>query len=114
MRVGLQGIYRILPEARFAPWAGVTVGYEWLRYASATVAGKETETGFRGFEAGVQLGADYRLAPSFSVGSFAAFNVGQLQSQTWVSGASETATDVADKGMAGGFSLRPSAAFTRS
>jgi len=100
MRLGLQGVYTILPEARFAPWAGVSVGYEWLRYASATVSGKESELGFRGFEAGVQVGADYRLGSSFRVGPFAAFNVGQFQSQmTWVSGAGETATDVAAKGV---------------
>lgn len=98
MRLGLQGIYTILPDARFAPWVGASVGYEWLRYASATVAGKETEVGVRGFEAGVQLGADYRLGPSFAVGPFAAFTVGQFRSKmTWVSGSGETASDVADK-----------------
>jgi hypothetical protein len=100
LRLGLQGVYTILPEARFAPWAGVSVGYERLRYASATVSGKESEIGFRGFEAGVQVGADDHLGSSFSVGPFAAFDVGQFQSQmTWVSGAGETATDVAAKGV---------------
>jgi len=106
MRVGLQGIYTILPDARFAPWVGVSAGYEWLRYASATVAGKETEIGLRGFEAGVQLGADYRLGSSFAVGPFAAFSIGQFQSSTtWVSGAGETASDVADKGLHEWFQL---------
>jgi outer membrane protein W len=100
MRLGVQGIYTILPDARFAPWVGASVGYEWLRYASATVAGKETEVGVRGFEAGVQVGADYRLGASFTVGPFAAFSVGQFSSRmTWVSGSGETATDVTDKGL---------------
>jgi outer membrane protein W len=100
MRLGVQGIYTLLPDARFAPWVGASVGYEWLRYASATVAGKESEVGVRGFEAGLQLGADYRLGSSFAVGPFAAFSVGQYRSRmTWVSGAGETATDVADKGV---------------
>ena len=100
MRLGVQGIYTILPDARFAPWVGASVGYEWLRYASATVAGKETEVGVRGFEAGLQLGADYRLGSSFVAGPFAAFSVGQYRSRmTWVSGAGETSTDVADKGL---------------
>jgi hypothetical protein len=91
MRVGVQGIYTLPSAAGFKPWLGLTAGYEWLRYASGQISGKETEVGLRGFEAGVQVGADYRVGSAFSVGPFAAFNVGQFRSRiTWTSGSGET------------------------
>ncbi len=84
MRLGLQATYDLAPEARFAPWVGLGVGYEWLRYASAKVptAGgtADEELGLRGFDATVQLGGDYRLTPSFRVGPFAALSVGRYTS----------------------------------
>src|SRR6266536_2449223 len=100
MRIGLQHFYTFQPEARFAPWVGCNAGYEWTRYVSAKSQGKDTELGVRGFEGGVQLGGDYKLAPRLTVGPFASFNVGQFQSRmVWVSGTGETATDVTDKGI---------------
>ena len=108
-RVGVQAIYGFLPGAKFAPWAGVGVGYEWARYASAELRSAtgtaETEVGLRGFEALVQVGGDYRLAPKFTVGPFAALNVGRFQSHVAsvdeTSGtfpSSESSREVADKG----------------
>jgi hypothetical protein len=40
------------------------------------------------------------VTPKLTVGPFASFNIGQYQSHiVWVSGASETATDVEHKGI---------------
>lgn len=98
MRIGVQGSYSFLPDARLAPWVGLSAGWEWVRYASATVAGAETEIGVRGFEAGVQVGGDYRIAPRFTIGPFASFHVGQFRStMTWRSGSSESTADISDK-----------------
>lgn len=100
MRLGVQGTYTFLPEARFAPWIGLSAGYEWARYASATVSGKDSEIGLRGFEAAIQVGGHYRVSSRFAVGPFASLNVGQFQSSmTSVSGSGETSADVADKGI---------------
>lgn len=95
-RLGLQAIYTVLPERRFAPWIGLAVGYEWTRYASAKLPdGRETEIGLGGPEAALQVGGDYRLAPRFSVGPFATFNVGQYRSRlTWVEDGSNTTSSV--------------------
>lgn len=100
MRVGLQGTYTFLPEARIAPWVGLAAGYEWTRYASAKVNGQDTEIGVRGFEASLQIGGDYKVAPRFTVGPFASFHVGQFQSRmTFTDGSGETASGVNDKGL---------------
>jgi hypothetical protein len=99
-RVGVQGIYTILPGERFAPWVGVGAGYEWTRYADATVASGETELGLRGLEAMLQVGGDYALTPKFSVGPFASFNVGQYRSHvSWVENDGSTTTTVNEKGV---------------
>ena len=106
-RLGLQGLYTILPERRFAPWVGLAVGYEWTRYADATLAdGREIEVGLRGLEAALQAGADYRLTPRFSVGPFASFNVGQYRSRlTWIEDGADTTRSVDQRGTHGWLQL---------
>jgi hypothetical protein len=102
-RLGLQGIYTILPEQRFAPWVGLSVGYEWALYADAKLSdGREIEVGLGGFEAAVQVGGDYRLTPNFSIGPFATFNVGQYRSHlTWIEHSENTTASVEDRGIHG-------------
>lgn len=108
-RVGVQGIYGFSPGARLAPWAGIGFGYEWARYASAELRSAtgtaDTEIGLRGFEALLQVGADYRLAQKFTVGPFATLNVGRFESHvtsvdetsgTFPSG--DSSREVSDKG----------------
>jgi outer membrane protein W len=96
MRVGLQGIYTILPDARFAPWVGLGLGYEWTRYASATPSGATsgTELGFRGFEASVQVGGDYALGHNVAIGPFASLSFGRFDHA--IAGRNDS-VDVADK-----------------
>ncbi len=77
-RVGIQGIYHILPQAKLAPWVGVGAGYGWTRYAQATLGGKDTEVGFGGFEAMVQAGAAMRVSSKLAVGPFASATFGQF------------------------------------
>jgi len=106
-RLGLQGIYTILPAQRFAPWVGLAVGYEWTRYADAKLAdGREIEVGLRGFEAALQAGGDYRLTPRFSVGPFASLNVGQYRSRlTWIEHGADTTRSVDPRATHGWFQL---------
>jgi hypothetical protein len=83
-RVGVQAIYSFMPGAKLAPWAGLGVGYEWARYASAELRSAtgtaDTEVGLRGFEALLQVGGDLRVAPKFTIGPFATLNVGRFES----------------------------------
>ena len=99
-RLGLQGIYTFLPEARFAPWAGLGLGYEWTRYASArlnTATGTaDAEIGMGGFEAIVQVGGDYRLSRGFTIGPFATLSFGQFRNH--VSDVDVKSGTVADPG----------------
>lgn len=82
-RLGLQGIYTFMPSARFAPWAGLGLGYEWTRYAEArlntSTGSADAELGMGGFEAVLQVGGDYRLSPKFTAGPFATLNFGQYR-----------------------------------
>ncbi|BDG08116.1 hypothetical protein [Anaeromyxobacter paludicola] len=87
LRLGAEVLYRILPDAKWVPWAGLGAGYEW---ATATLGGGAGDVTARGFEfANVQLGLDYQWGKSLSYGPYAAFTVGQFSSRS--------GTDIADK-----------------
>jgi outer membrane autotransporter protein len=82
-RIGVQGIYTALPNARLAPWVGLGLGYEWTRYAQArletSTGSADAEIGMGGFEASLQAGADYRLSARWTVGPFASLSFGQYR-----------------------------------
>lgn len=99
-RAGVQGTYTFDAVKGFSPWAGVGAGYEWTRYAQGKIGGTETEVGVRGFEAALQLGADYRVTPKFAAGPFVTVNVGQYSSSMkWVDNGDETSKSISDKGI---------------
>jgi hypothetical protein len=100
-RLGVQGIYSLLPSHRFAPWVGLSAGYEWTRYADAKLSdGKEIEVGLRGLEAALHVGADYRVTPRFAVGPFASFSVGQYRARlTWVEDGEDSVRRLGDRGL---------------
>jgi hypothetical protein len=61
----------------FVPWAGVGVGYEWLRISRAAY-GYENHLGLRGLELlSLQLGADRFTSPGFAIGPFVGLSVGR-------------------------------------
>ena len=83
MRVGLQAIYRLVSGGKLVPWAGVGFGYEWTRYAAADVTtaqgDDELEVGLGGLEGSLQIGSDWQLAPSFSIGPYVSLHAGQYR-----------------------------------
>jgi len=98
-RVGLQVARDFRTSARLSPWVGVSAGYEWTRYAAAKVAGQETEIGMAGFDAAIQLGAAYKVTPRFTVGPYAAFDLGRFgKNVSWTEDEGGTSTDITEKG----------------
>jgi hypothetical protein len=84
VRFGVQAHYHFQPKGEIDPWIGMGFGYEWLTFGiSAEGNGQSaslSSTG-KGFElVNLQLGLDVLAAPSFGVGPFFAFTVGQYDS----------------------------------
>jgi hypothetical protein len=80
VRFGVEGIFRILPDATLDPWVGAGIGYE---IASATwqQGGTTAQLSLSGFEFfNIQVGASYRLSPSFSLGPYLVFSFAQYSS----------------------------------
>jgi hypothetical protein len=100
-RLGVQVARDFRTSSKLSPWVGVSVGYEWTRYAGAKFvsSNRETEIGMSGFEGGVQVGAAYKLTSRFSVGPYAAFDLGRFRKNlSWVEDGDTTFTDVNEKG----------------
>lgn len=83
MRVGAQLHYLLAPEAALNPYVGV--GFGWTQM-EADLGGLGDDT-VDGFDFTLQAGAQWAVAPSFSVGPYAALIVGQF-----------TDDDIDDKG----------------
>ncbi len=85
VRVGLQGTYNFMPDASFAPWVGLGLGYEWAttKFDVSYLGQSGTASiGYHGFEAVLQVGGDFKASPNFSVGPFAAMTFAQFSSGT--------------------------------
>jgi hypothetical protein len=88
-RFGVEGIYTLIPDSSFGPWAGLGVGYEFL---GTNVAGADRTV--RGFEfLNLQLGFDWRATKSFSIGPFASWSLGRFGT----SSSGGVATDFSDR-----------------
>jgi opacity protein-like surface antigen len=80
IRLGVNALYRFMPEQRFAPYLGAGLGYEWFRFRVSTSAlgGINSDATLRGLELlNLQGGADYRLSGNTTIGPFASFSVGR-------------------------------------
>jgi hypothetical protein len=70
-RLGVEGIYNLLPDGVAQPWAGLGVGYEWL---STSRAGEDLS--YKGWELiNLQVGLDFALSKQFSIGPFASISL---------------------------------------
>jgi len=81
MQVGLEGSYRFMPDATFAPWVGLGGGYEWWRadYFTPNAGLGATVRGFQGFLHG---GGDVHVGPQFVIGPFAEVSFGRFDHST--------------------------------
>jgi hypothetical protein len=75
VRFGIEGLYHLANPGAWAPWAGAAVGYEWMS-VDVTGGGATFTESASGLEfLTLQGGADYRLAPQFTLGPFASFSI---------------------------------------
>jgi hypothetical protein len=82
VRFGIEGIYHIPVTGQAAPWVGAATGYEWMNI-DGTIGDTTMSIGENGFEfLTLQGGADFRLAPQFSLGPFASFSFARYSSMT--------------------------------
>ncbi len=99
MRFGVEFLYNFMPDASFAPWGGIGVGYE-IAKASLDVSGVSASVGVKGFEfANLQLGGDYRVSPDIAVGPYVAFSIGQYSTLDVDTPLGSASGDIADKKM---------------
>ena len=83
VRAGIQAEYEFTPGAT-APWIAFGLGYEWSFFhtENGTNAGT-VEVVYRGFEVlNVQGGADWKMAPHFSLGPFVMMSAGRYERGT--------------------------------
>jgi hypothetical protein len=67
--LGIEGIYRLMPEETFAPWLGLGLGYDWtsvdVTTQNANFGGSATYSGFQGI---LMAGGDYRVNQQLVLG----------------------------------------------
>lgn len=83
LRIGAQLNYLLAPEADLQPFVGVGAGWTRLKLE----LGGFGDDSVSGYDFTAQGGLQWRVAPNFAVGPFAAFTVGQF-----------TDSDIDDKG----------------
>lgn len=83
----------LFPSEGIAGWAGVFGGLEGATI-TVTQGTAETTASISGWQAGVQGGADWKVAPSLVVGPFASLSFGQYGSTK----TGNTTADITDKG----------------
>ncbi len=99
MRFGIEGFYNFMPDATFAPWVGLNIGYE-IATLNGEAGGVSGSLSSKGFEfVGLQVGGDYKLAPNFTVGPFLTFNIGQYSTQSSDVGGTSASQDIANTAM---------------
>lgn len=89
LRYGVQGAYTFQTGGSFVPWLGLAAGIEQASFGvknfvygvipgtPPTPLVADLKGTLRGWEAGLEGGADYRLSPALAVGPFASFSLGQ-------------------------------------
>jgi hypothetical protein len=94
-----------MPDASFAPWVGVGIGYE-VTSMTASLAGASASTDFSGFEfVNLQLGGDFKVGSNFALGPYVALSVAQYSSVGGVTGFEKGTHEWLQFGLKGTFDL---------
>lgn len=82
VRAGAEVVYRLQRGGGFAPWVGAGFGYEWASFEISNQNERLSQS-LSGFELlNLQVGGDFRAAPKFAVGPFAAVSFGRYGTVT--------------------------------
>ena len=105
LRIGAEFLYKFMPDASFAPWVGVGIGYE-VTSITASVAGASASTDFSGFEfVNLQLGGDFKVGSNFALGPYVALSVAQYSTVAGATGFSKGTHEWLQFGLKGTFDL---------
>jgi hypothetical protein len=93
IRFGGMGRYTFRPQAKFAPWIGVSTGYE-ITSLSVTAGTQTADTTVKGFEfIGLHVGGDVRVGRDFTVGPVVNASFGQYTSSSRSNAQGSASTD---------------------
>ena len=99
VQLGVEAIYRFMPESKLAPWVGLAGGYEWWT-ADYFTSNAGIGASLGGFQGLLQAGGDVRVAPQVVLGPFVEVSTGRFDSRTdrvrIGNSTSATDTDIAD------------------
>ena len=94
VRLGVMGRFHLPMIARFSPWLGLGIGYEWgtFSFQQSALGNSNTDYGYSGWEfANFQTGADYKVAQKVAIGPFLSVSIDRFDSlSTTVSTANNT------------------------
>lgn len=65
--LGIEAIYRLMPEETFAPWIGGGLGYDWTAFDASTQNASAGGT-YSGFQGLLMAGGDYRVNQQLVLG----------------------------------------------
>lgn len=105
LRIGVEFLYKFMPDASFAPWVGIGIGYESASLdESAGPISVSTE--FNGFEfLNLQVGGDFKVGSNFALGPYLALSVAQYSSVGGVDIATTKTHEWLQFGLKGTFDL---------
>jgi len=80
LRLAANFMYHVTPQQPADLWLGLGVGYEWLELSASAQGQSASESG-SGFEfANLQAGVDIAATPTFALGPFVSFSMGEYRS----------------------------------
>jgi hypothetical protein len=98
-RLGVEGRFHFAADQMFSPWISFGLGYEWF---SLSETGANTfDMTFKGLDFEFQVGGDFRVSPTFTLGPYLGYRVGTFDSASISSpGSSDASADIPDASQA--------------
>lgn len=105
LRIGVEFLYKFMPDASFAPWVGIGIGYESASF-NESLGPLSASTDFNGFEfVNLQLGGDFKVGSNFALGPYVALSVAQYSTVGGVDIATTKVHEWLQFGLKGTFDL---------
>jgi hypothetical protein len=99
IRFGFQVQYHYTPNEKQDRWFGIGIGYEILSLKESA-GGAELSASANGFEfAHLQAGLDFKVSPTFSIGPFGGFSLGQFSSSEITRAGASASADITNRAL---------------